>query len=183
MDRDWQEVIFESWTDTEVVLKQLSSIDPRGTPSPVKTPTRSTTTSIKLESPELKKLKGEGTPTSESKKRTEPPSPRTPISPFKRRPVSTRPSSIVTLRSPFTDDLDGKSRRSRVSVCDTSSIHTFDTSSNDERRLSSKVKKAWRGVRGQRLDPLEEWMVKHSGGTLREAPPAGRESRESSDKQ
>ncbi|TRX95454.1 hypothetical protein FHL15_003785 [Xylaria flabelliformis] len=78
-------------------------------------------------------------------------------------------------------DDDYKSKENRASVGDNSSVNTVD--SNDERRLSDKVRKAWRGVTGQRLaDPLEQWMVKHSGGTLREVP-LRRRYRESADKQ
>lgn len=109
-----------------------------------------------------------------------PPSPQ-PQTPLKKRPTSTRPS-VEIFRSPATDDGDvNKSKKNRVSVGDNSSIYTVD--SNDERRLSDRVKKAWRGVTGQRLaDPLEQWMVKHSGGTLRDAP-VHRPFREPSDKQ
>lgn len=79
------------------------------------------------------------------------------------------------------DDDDSKSKKSSFSQGDNSSIYTVD--SNDERRLSDKVKRAWRGVRGQKnLDALEQWMVTHSGGTLRDMP-VGRSYRDSSDNQ
>jgi hypothetical protein len=96
---------------------------------------------------------------------SQPPSPQ-PRSPLKRRPTSTRPSG-ETFRSLLVDDDDSRSKQSSFSVGDNSSIYTLD--SNDERRLSDKVKKAWRGVTGQKyVDPLEQWMAKHSGGTLRD---------------
>ncbi|KAI0872258.1 hypothetical protein GGS24DRAFT_22757 [Hypoxylon argillaceum] len=93
--------------------------------------------------------------------------PKEPPSPLKRRPTSTRPSG-ETFRSLLADDDERRSKQSgSFSVGDNSSLYTLD--SNDERRLSDKVKKAWRGVTGQKnLDPLEQWMIKHSGGTLRD---------------
>ncbi|KAI0427328.1 hypothetical protein F5Y09DRAFT_35789 [Xylaria sp. FL1042] len=97
----------------------------------------------------------------------EPPS-SAPQSPLKKRPSSTR-TSVDIFRTLTIDDDDSKSKQNRFSVGDGSSIHTVD--SNDDRRLSDKMKKAWREVRGQsRLDPLEQWMVKHSGGTFTEKP-------------
>ncbi|KAI1352148.1 hypothetical protein F5Y01DRAFT_100564 [Xylaria sp. FL0043] len=97
----------------------------------------------------------------------EPPSSE-PQSPLKKRPSSTRTSADI-FRSLTVGGDNGKSKQNRLSVGDSSSIHTID--SNDDRRLSDKMKKAWREVRGQsRLDPLEQWMVKHSGGTFKEKP-------------
>ncbi|KAI0546673.1 hypothetical protein F4679DRAFT_407060 [Xylaria curta] len=71
------------------------------------------------------------------------------------------------------DDDDSSSENEKSKRSKTPEYNSSDdtTDSNDERRLSNKVKKAWRGVRGQKLaDPLEQWMVKHSGGTLRDVP-------------
>ncbi|KAI0106442.1 hypothetical protein GGR51DRAFT_169526 [Nemania sp. FL0031] len=115
---------------------------------------------------------------SETKTPKEPPSPQS-RSPLKRRPTSTR-LSAETYRSLGIDDDDRKSKKSSFSMGDSSSLYTLD--SNDERRLSDKVKKAWRGVTGQKyVDPLEQWMVKHSGGTLREVG-ASRSPKKSTDK-
>ncbi|KAI0443894.1 hypothetical protein F4803DRAFT_287263 [Xylaria telfairii] len=178
MDRDWQDALFESWADSDMVLRQRNSDDARIDLSPVKTPNRSPK-SNEARSPAVEDSKGGRGPESETGMVTEPPSPQ-PQTPLKKQPASTRPS-VEIFRSPATDDGDVKSKKNRVSVGDNSSIYTVD--SNDERRLSDRVKKAWRGVTGQRLaDPLEQWMVKHSGGTLRDAP-VHRPSRESSDKQ
>lgn len=102
---------------------------------------------------------------------------------LKKRPTSTsaRPSTELFRSLMVADDDDSKSKKSSFSQGDNSSIYTVD--SNDERRLSDKVKRAWRGVTGQKnLDPLEQWMVTHSGGTLRDMP-VGRSYRNSSDNQ
>ncbi|KAI1305722.1 hypothetical protein F5Y03DRAFT_355656 [Xylaria venustula] len=117
-------------------------------------------------SPMTGHAKGEEGPDSQTETPKEPPSSEPP-SPLKKTLSSTRTSSEI-FRSLTADDDDSKSKRSRLSVGDSSSsTHTVD--SNEERRLSDKMKKAWREVRGQsRLDPLEQWMVKHSGGTFRE---------------
>ncbi|KAI1125870.1 hypothetical protein F5Y10DRAFT_246048 [Nemania abortiva] len=116
---------------------------------------------------------------SETKASKEPPSPQA-WSPLKRRPTSTRQSAETYRSLGVDDDIDRKSKQSSFSIGDNSSIYTLD--SNDERRLSDKVKKAWRGVTGQKyMDPLEEWMVKHSGGTLRDVG-ASRSPKKSSDK-
>ncbi|KAI0536579.1 hypothetical protein GGR58DRAFT_383931 [Xylaria digitata] len=89
-------------------------------------------------------------------------------SPFKKPTTPAHPSADISRSLTIGDD-DSKSRQSRLSVGDSSSIHTTD--SNDDRRMSDKVKKAWKEVRGQNnLDPLEQWMVKHSGGTFVEKP-------------
>ncbi|TGJ85774.1 hypothetical protein E0Z10_g2977 [Xylaria hypoxylon] len=78
-----------------------------------------------------------------------------PQSPLKKRPTSTR-ASVETSRSLTISDDGSKSKQSRLSVGDSSSIHTTD--SNDDRRMSDKVKKAWKEVTGQNnLDPLEQW--------------------------
>ncbi|KAI0525488.1 hypothetical protein F5B22DRAFT_343950 [Xylaria bambusicola] len=88
-----------------------------------------------------------------------------PSSPSKKRPTSTRASEEI-FKSLAVDD-DDSSKKSTASAGDTSSID-----SNEDRRLSDTMKKAWREVRGQqgRGDPLEQWMVKHSGGTFTEKP-------------
>ncbi|KAI8952270.1 hypothetical protein F4801DRAFT_541693 [Xylaria longipes] len=182
MDRDWQEALFESWADSDVVLRRRNSNDTRTDSSPVKTPKHGAGDN-KNEPLTAKSSKGEEGPYSETGMPTEPPSPQPqPQTPLKKRPASTRPSADI-FRSPGNDDDDGddgKSRQNRASVGDNSSIYTVDS---DERRLSDKVKKAWRGVTGQRLvDPLEQWMVKHSGGTLRDAP-VNRPFRESAERQ
>ncbi|KAI0977063.1 hypothetical protein F4678DRAFT_842 [Xylaria arbuscula] len=132
--------------------------------------------------PMTEHAKGVEGPDSETETPKEPPSSEPP-SPLKKALSSLRTSSEI-FRSLTVDDDDSKSKKSRLSVGDSSSsIHTVD--SNEERRLSDKVKKAWREVRGQsRLDPLEQWMVKHSGGTFREfkEQPGRQTSGESSDK-
>ncbi|KAI1178411.1 hypothetical protein F4777DRAFT_95552 [Nemania sp. FL0916] len=67
-----------------------------------------------------------------------------------------------------------------------SSFCSADSVSGDDddvpRRLSGKVKKVWRSVtatagqsgrnnnNNNNVDPLELWMVRHSGGTVRESP-------------
>ncbi|KAK5631008.1 hypothetical protein RRF57_006723 [Xylaria bambusicola] len=70
----------------------------------------------------------------------------------KKRPTSTRASEEI-FKSPAVDD-DDSSKKSTASAGDSSSID-----SNEDRRLSDKMKKAWREVRGQqgRGDPLEQW--------------------------
>ncbi|KAF2971885.1 hypothetical protein GQX73_g1708 [Xylaria multiplex] len=109
--------------------------------------------------------KGVEGPDNETAVSNEPPSSET-QSPYK-KPMAT-PSSDISRGLTISDD-DSKSRQNRLSVGDSSSIHTAD--SNDDRRMSDKVKKAWKEVRGQNnLDPLEQWMVKHSGGTFVEKP-------------
>ncbi|KAI0805764.1 hypothetical protein GGR55DRAFT_254995 [Xylaria sp. FL0064] len=110
--------------------------------------------------------KGVEMPDSETEAPPKEPPSSEPQSPLKKRPSSTRTSADI-FRSLTIEGADGKSKQNRLSVGDSSSIHTID--SNDDRRLSDKMKKAWREVRGQsRLDPLEQWMVKHSGGTFKE---------------
>ncbi|KAI0865102.1 hypothetical protein F4860DRAFT_344674 [Xylaria cubensis] len=202
MDKDWQDALFESWDNSDVVLGRRDSGDTRTDPSPVKAPSHGTRDG-ESKSRAVKKRKGKGGLVSETGMCTEPSSPR-PRTPLDKRPASTRPS-VEMFQSLMIDDDDGdgndnddndgngdsggdnddgddyKRKESRASVGDNSSVNTID--SNDERRLSDKVRKAWRGVTGQRLaDPLEQWMVKHSGGTLREVP-LRRRYRESSDKQ
>lgn len=119
---------------------------------------------------DTKDTKGAEEKGSETEMSKEPPTSPPAPSPLKKRPTSSRPSG-ETFRSLIIDDDDVKSKKSSLSVGDSSSsIYTID--SNDERRLSDKVKKAWRGVTGQKqaVDPLERWMVRHSGGTLKDVP-------------
>ncbi|KAI1746030.1 hypothetical protein F4680DRAFT_7816 [Xylaria scruposa] len=201
MDKDWKDALFEGWDDSTIVLgKRDSDVTRLTDPSPLKTTPNNDTrdgenTSLKVES---SKGKGEGGSDSKTGMRTEPPSPQ-PRTLLKKRPTSTRPSVEIFQSSMMMGDDDdednnnnddknddgdddSKSKQSRASVDDNSSVDTIG--SNDERRLSDKVRKAWRGVTGQRLaDPLEQWMVKHSGGTLREVSMRRPPRRESSDKQ
>lgn len=129
---------------------------------------------------DTKDTKGTEEKDSETEMSKEPPTRPPSQSPLKKRPTSTRPSA-ETFRSLVIDDDDCKSKKSSLSVGDSSSIYTID--SNDERRLSDKVKKAWRGVTGQKqaVDPLERWMATHSGGTLKDMP-VGRSGGESSER-
>ncbi|KAI1753567.1 hypothetical protein F4782DRAFT_545783 [Xylaria castorea] len=186
MDKDWQDALFEGWADSDVVLRRRDSNDTTRTgPLPVKTSSHSPRDTENESLTTVEKSKGDGGPDGETGMRTEPPSPQ-PRTPLKKRPAaSARPSSVEIFQSPVIDDDDnddGKSKKSRASVGDNSSVYTVDSA--DERRLSDKVRKAWRGVTGQQqrlADPLEQWMVKHSGGTLRDAP-VRRPLRESSDR-
>ncbi|KAI0490561.1 hypothetical protein F4859DRAFT_508362 [Xylaria cf. heliscus] len=190
MDKDWQDTLFKTWTDSDVALRRPGSNHTQSDHSPSKTPNHSPK-SKGNESLTAEDSKEDERRDSEAGTFTEPPSPQ-PRTPLKRRPASTRPS-VDMFRSPGTDDSnnsnsnsnndDGKSKQSRASVGDDGSVYTVD-STDDERRLSDRVKKAWRGVTGQKLaDPLEQWMVKHSGGTLRDAPPVNRPPKEPSDRQ
>ncbi|RWA12810.1 hypothetical protein EKO27_g2279 [Xylaria grammica] len=130
-------------------------------------------------SPPAEGAKGVEGPDSETDMSNEPLNSAVP-SPLKKRPISAR-ASIEIARSLAIGDDDGKKKQSRLSVGDNSSIHTTD--STDDRRMSDKVKKAWKEVTGQNnLDPLEQWMVKHSGGTFVEKPRAP-PFREDSDEQ
>ncbi|KAI0459944.1 hypothetical protein F5B21DRAFT_523835 [Xylaria acuta] len=177
MDRDWQDALFASWADSDdVVLRRRNSDDTRTDPSPVKTPNHGAKDN-ENEPLTIEDSKGDGGPDGETGVLAEPLSPQ-PQTPLKKRPAASTRPSVDIFRSPVIDGGDdGKSRQSRVSVCSSS------IDSGDERRLSDKMRKAWRGVTGQRLaDPLEQWMVKHSGGTLRDAP-VSRPFKESSDRQ
>ncbi|KAI1822010.1 hypothetical protein F4861DRAFT_425309 [Xylaria intraflava] len=99
----------------------------------------------------------------------------------KKQSISARSSmEIFRIRKSENDD-DGKGKQQGGAAAGDAggSIHT--TAGHDERRLSDKVKKAWRGVTGQKnWDPLEQWMIKHSGGTLRDVP-AQQQSKEHTD--
>ncbi|KAI1425848.1 hypothetical protein F5Y12DRAFT_322252 [Xylaria sp. FL1777] len=161
--------ISENRVDSDVALEPRSSQDIQHDPSlPEKLSPRAKAKEQKMP-PMTEDFKGVEGSDNETKtpKEAQPPSSE-PASPLKKRPGSTR-ESLEIFRSPSNDDDDCKSKQSSPSAGDRSSIHTVD--SIDDRRLSDKMKKAWREVRGQsRLDPLEQWMVKHSGGTFKEKP-------------
>ncbi|KAI1365877.1 hypothetical protein F5Y08DRAFT_165007 [Xylaria arbuscula] len=128
------------------------------------------------------------TPTEASKPQPPSPGPSTPTKKQKQRPTSTRASDEIFKTPPnrkrencnHDDDETGdegkgkgKKRNSHASNAgDSTTSSSSSADSNEEKRLSDKVKKAWREVRGQSgcRDPLEQWMVKHSGGTFKEKP-------------
>ncbi|KAI2643162.1 hypothetical protein GGS21DRAFT_1666 [Xylaria nigripes] len=107
---------------------------------------------------------------------------------LRKAPTSTR-SSMELFRSrrrdENNDEEDAKSKQgsgqwdsgssnyaTTTTTTTTNTTTTTTTTTTEERRLSDKMKKAWRGVTGQRTggDQLEQWMARHSGGTLRDTP-------------
>ncbi|RYC65375.1 hypothetical protein CHU98_g847 [Xylaria longipes] len=70
MDRDWQEALFESWADSDVVLRRRNSNDTRTDSSPVKTPNHGAGDN-KNEPLTAKSSKGEEGPYSETGMPTE----------------------------------------------------------------------------------------------------------------
>ncbi|TRX95455.1 hypothetical protein FHL15_003786 [Xylaria flabelliformis] len=70
MDKDWQDALFESWDNSDVVLGRRDSDDTRTNPSPVKAPSRGTRDG-EDKSRTVKKRKGRGGLANETGMRTE----------------------------------------------------------------------------------------------------------------
>ncbi|KAI0401319.1 hypothetical protein F4802DRAFT_580872 [Xylaria palmicola] len=194
MDTELHEALFKGWADPDLGI-ELQGFDGALSPPRTRThthtdfllspaagtPDHSSTGEKEGEIPAMGSPEGAEVPDSETDTLREPPSPPKTPSPRKKQPQqqqtasSTRPSAEI-----FGGGGGGDSNS--ISTVDSNSISTIDSA--EERRLSDKMKKAWRGVTGQKLaDPLEQWMVKHSGGMLREAPPMSRPRKGSHDRQ
>ncbi|KAI1113711.1 hypothetical protein F5Y14DRAFT_417032 [Nemania sp. NC0429] len=201
MDADRQDAPFRSWLGSETSIVSQSSSDDSQTEGASLAEEPDHHAEANANGRDTKDAKGReerGSSETETEvsNKEQPPPPTTTSpptqqqSPLKKRPTSSRPSgetfrslaTTTTTTSTTTDafDDDKLSKKSSLSISvggsggggdSGSSIYTIDSS--DERRLSDKMKKAWRGVTGQRqqaADPLERWMVTHSGGTFREVP-------------
>ncbi|KAI3321892.1 hypothetical protein HD806DRAFT_545573 [Xylariaceae sp. AK1471] len=170
MDADPQDrgTLFRRWSDSDIIMKPQSARYTQPYPSSMQEPDdwaqaqKNVFTMVK----DAKEAEESGNEAEMPKQ--QPKSPRA-KSPLKQRPFSSRLSTDM-FRNLILDE-DDKSKRGSLSVGDNMSISTCG--SVDERRLSDKMKKAWRGVTGHKqVDPLHQWMVQHSGGTLRDHRPS-----------
>ncbi|GAP83949.1 hypothetical protein SAMD00023353_0602840 [Rosellinia necatrix] len=186
MGENVQDPSARAWVDSEVAVEPRSSDDTQHSPGPDPDPDPS----LAAKPDRHHAAEGSGSDsgaTTDGKETSQPNGDgevdlqkELPPHPLKRRPTSARPSTEI-FRNLSVDDDDSKSKRGSFSAGDRSSIYTVD--STDERRLSGRMRKVWRGVMGAQkpMDPLEQWMVKHSGGVLRDVP-VGRLYREPSDR-